>query len=299
MHCSELFKLPQGHGNFDFVDIDLHTDTRLFIDPVLVDAGSTDFCRNAKVVLQDCMDYLVSLYSNRVNDAEKLRFFDHMHELNYTKLGYGNGHNGKAKTAEGMLETLRDLQRLVDDAVQMQSFTDLVLFISGFAEDCLSDMITNILFSELCAFTVSQCKKYGIPTERCKEAHYYWDVTSHEWLRYEGDCLYYEGKPILLVPKNIVDKRYRFDAGKYFNIVVLKKLQNDMTENGAKKPPSKKDLRKKLLKDKSVKDISREQTRKVPYLLERYHQTIRSANTQPLTDSFLDSFVYLSARKNF
>ena len=143
MFFSQILNLPQGHSEVDFVDIDVHHDTELFIDPCLIEVGKSSFCQKANNVLQDCMDYMVDMYRSHASYSDKLRFFDHMHEVNCTKLGYGDGDNGKAKSAEGMIETLSDLEELIDHGIDISHAIDLPIFIKDYAEDCLSDTLTN------------------------------------------------------------------------------------------------------------------------------------------------------------
>lgn len=214
-NISHIINQPTGHQNFDFIDIDLDKDNMLFLDPCLIEVGTSSFCRKANHVMQDCMDHLVNLYRNYVDDRIKLAFYDHMHELNYTKLGYGNGKNGKAKTAWGMLETLQGIQELVDKNINISKPIDIPILIKGFAEDCMSDMLTNMLFNELNSFTLNQCEKYGLTTQRCRDICYYWCADHHEWKRFQGDVLYVDGQLILMVPKEIVRRSYYYNTEQF------------------------------------------------------------------------------------
>ena len=294
---SQQVKQSKGHNDIGFVDICLNRDTKLFIDPCLIEVGTTTFCRKANVVMQDCMDYLVGLYRRHAPYNEMLKFFDHMHELNCTKLGYGNGNNGKAKTAEGMIETLSDVQHLVDVNIGISHPIDLSLFIEGFAEDCLSDMITNILLYELNEFTLHQCEKYGLETEPCKEKYYHWDANTHEWKRFEENCLYIDGKMVVLVPKNIVHHKYYYNTSQYFGSIVLSRIQKEETtydNNGKEYKPTKKSLRENMLrKNSDIRNISIEKTIEDTSLLDTYHSGISSAySSRALSDAELDYYVY-------
>lgn len=296
-NISSIINQPKGHRHFEFVDIDLEKDNKLFIDPCLIEVGTSRFCRKANRVMQDCMNSLVDLYKNHTNDSEKLAFYDHMHELNYTKLGYGNGRNGKAKTAMGMLDTLKGLQELVDKNIHISRPIDIPLMIEGFAEDCMSDMLTNILFKELNDFTLCQCEKYGLKRQKCRSKCYYWDVDQHEWQEYSGDVLYLEGEIVLLVPKEIVRRSYYYNTEQYFRKIVLDRIQSEKTEyneDGKEIKPTKTELRDRLLRTHSdVRAISVEKTIEIPELLDRHHEQMANLySKKQLTDEELDEAVY-------
>ena len=43
MHISAHLGLPPGHSHFPFVDVTTRSDTRLFLDPCLIERGQVDF----------------------------------------------------------------------------------------------------------------------------------------------------------------------------------------------------------------------------------------------------------------
>lgn len=296
-HISNIINQPSGHQNFDFVDIDIDKDNMLFIDPCLIEVGTSSFCKKANRIMQDCMDHLVDLYKNHTDDKVKLLFYNHMHEINYTKLGYGNGRNGKAKTAWGMLETLSGLQQLVDKNVNISRPIDIPIMIKGFAEDCMSDMLTNMLFEEINSFTLKQCEKYGLPKQRCREVCYYWDVKSHVWKRYQGDVLCLDGQIILLVPKEIVRRTYYYNTEQFFRKIVLERIQQDRVEydrDGREIKPTKKSLQQELLHTYSdIREISVDKTIERPDLLDNHHRQMANMYAgRQLSDTELDFYVY-------
>lgn len=297
MRISDYFNVKSGHSNFDFVDILTDDDTELFIDPCLIEVGITDFCVSANKTLQDYFDSFYALYRNNKSLNEKLNLFQFAHEINATKLGYGNGDNGKAKTADGMVETFQPLQRLADENVPLAKAIDLPIFIKDFAEDCLSDMITNIIFAELNSYTVKQCNLYSIELTPLPKKYHYWDSYSHSWKLYDGNGLVIDGKVILLVPKNVVRHSYYYNTEQYFSRIILEKKQADETTyatDGKEIKPYKKDLRKNLLNSHSdILNVCEDETMNSPYLLEEHHNLMQSAYAnRGLSDSELDYWVY-------
>lgn len=299
MRVSDFFNLKKGHNNFDFVDILTDADTELFIDPCLMEIGKTNFCIAANETLQDYFDSFYALYRNHKSLSEKSDLFKYAHEINATKLGYGNGNNGKAKTADGMIETFQSLQKLADKNVPLSKAIDLPIFVEGFAEDCLSDMITNIIFAELNTYTVEQCQKYSIEVTPLPQKYHYWDRFLHCWKPYEGNGLVIDGKVILLVPKNVVRHSYYYNTEQYFSRIILKKKQADETTydaDGKEVIPFKKDLRKALLNTHSdILAISEIETMEDPKLLDEHHNKMQSMYyNREMDDDELDYWVYKS-----
>lgn len=54
MNIPDYFNLPKGHENF--VDVNLSGDTRLFIDPCLVETTSNSFCKRSNMIINDYFD---------------------------------------------------------------------------------------------------------------------------------------------------------------------------------------------------------------------------------------------------
>lgn len=297
MRVSEFFKLPKGHNNFEFVDVDTSKDTELFIDPCLIESNHNSFCKNAMITLNDYFDSFYNLYRKNSTTTEKTELFCHAHEINATKLGYGSGDNGKAKTADGMIATFGSIKSLIDSSVPLSKAIDLNIFIPDFAEDCLSDMLTNILFFQLSNFTLEQCKKYQIDTKPVAKSYYYWNAVSHKWEIYRGNGLYINNKFVLLVPKYIVRHKFYYNVDQYFSMVILEKMKEEQTtydSNGKAHTPTKKSLKEKLLRTHNdVLHISEDKTIRDPSLLEMHHNKLVSAYSgRAMNDDDLDYWVY-------
>ena len=296
-HLSKSLNIKmQGHKDIDFVDVALAPDTELFIDPCLIEAGNTQWCQNAQKTIDSFFDALYLSYRKPVNRSSTYKLLQHLGERNEARLGYGNGDNGKGNTAEGMMEILADVPKLIARGIQMEAPIDLPLFISDFAEDGMSDMLVNILYKELSEFTVQQCKKYGISTCKIDTARYYWDVDTSSWQRYSGNCLKVEGKIVLLIPKGIVRKGYYYNTSQYLNSVIVSRIQEEKTVclNGKEVAPRKKDIYAEECKTYgSVIEAARARTLEDPSALSSYHNNMKAAyNGRGMTDEELDDFVY-------
>ena len=120
----------KGHLYYDFVDAAVNDDNLLFIDPLLIELAGDEWCQEA----------------NREEDIDRKReLLSHGGEQNGTRFGFGRGDNGKGNTVNGLLEIFAPLEELLPTISTMKKAEDLPLLIPNFAEDGLSDLITNIL----------------------------------------------------------------------------------------------------------------------------------------------------------
>jgi len=296
-HISEVMEIGiSSHSEIDFVDVVLAPDTKLFLDPCLIAVGKDTWSIQAQSCISSYFDCFYSLYKQKASKSLKLELFQYAHEINATKLGYGTGHNGKAKTPEGMLATFYPINSLIENGIDLSYASDLPIFIRDFAEDCLSDMLTNVLFQVLSDFTLKQCRKYNMKTYPIPKEYHYWDNITNTWQTYIGECLLASGQVILLVPKHFIRQRFYFNTSQYFCRVILDKIQEDeswVDSNGKKKKLSKKDLSKKYKGDSSIIDSTIKLTSKKPSYLSNYHQILPLLYSgQGMTDEELDTILY-------
>lgn len=286
----------QGHKDIDFVDVALAPDTKLFIDPCLIATSDTMWCKKAQKAIDSFFDELYESYRTPQKRNSTYNLLQHLGERNEARLGYGDGNNGKGNTAEGMMEILSEVPQLIKTGIQMEAPIDLPLFISDFAEDGMSDMLVNILYKELSEFTIQQCEKYGISMNRIDSERYFWDVETSSWQRYSGNCLKIEGRIVLLIPKNIVRRRYYYNTSQYFNSVIISRLQEEKTVylDGKAVVPRKKDiLEEECEKFGSIMEAARIRTKQDSSALLFYHNIMKdSYKDKGMTDKELDDFIY-------
>lgn len=141
-HVSEYMGIPyKGHAHFKFVDVRLNQDNRLFLDPCLIELGQDEWCRKAAVTMQKYFDCLFAAI--RTGTLSSSNLLAHAHEQNATKLGYGNGENGKGKTPDGLFESLAPLFPLTHQIPTISKPEDIPLLVYKFGEDNWSDLLTN------------------------------------------------------------------------------------------------------------------------------------------------------------
>lgn len=224
MFITEYLGIPKGHRTIDFVDITTGDDTRLFIDPCLIERGKDALSHAAAALISDFADMMYAdMRSGRWHNTH---VFDEAHEIHATKLGYGNGNNGKGKTPSGMRDSLSGLCQLANEIPSISTIQDISILVEGFAEDCMSDLLTNILRHLLGKFTAEQMEYFGMASDGIHEIRY-WDDSKHCWNSSREPYWLVDGRKVLLVPKWWVRKRFLFKAHQYLYGVIIERIQNE------------------------------------------------------------------------
>lgn len=284
-----------SHNELDFINTNTKCDSTLFIDPVLIELGNTDFCVKAKKVTKDYFDKLFDVYYNDIKDNQKRYLLKYAQEINSTHLGYATK-NGKGNTEDGLLEIFEGIEEYVN-TIKMTHPLDVVLCVPNFAEDGMSDLLTNVLYKELSDFTIAQCKKYGYHLTDNTEERYYWNADSHSWSKYQGSSMIIDGKTFLLVPKEIVQTHYRFTCDNYLRSVIVENICEDravISRNGDKARPPKGDVREELLKKNgTVYQTVINYTKDDDSLLKQYHSIVtQKYQTLKMNDEEINLIVY-------
>lgn len=304
---SKIFSIKtNGHADLDFVDIIPTTDIRLFIDPTLIEKSDDTKSLEAALVIDDYSKELFNALKS--HDIKKLQYlFLHAHEKNETHLGYCKKMlYGKGKTPEGLSESVSSLQTLFDNNVNLKTASEIPIFTKRFAEDCMSDLLTNLLSKELYLFTIEKASEYNLPLSNKKFGHHFWNTQTHQWDYFEGKQLINpdDGKPLFLTPKNWVRNCYYVNVNEYIRNIILTKMQNDditySNEGKIIKRPKKEYSQKVRRQHNNSFDICRSMTIKNPELLDK-HRTFLKQKKEGLfmTDDQLDEIVEKTLNEKF
>lgn len=288
-----------GHKDISFVDISLNNDTKLFVDPYLIETNNDILSRKASKTISSFFSYMFYLHEDYDKNKKEIgKIFSNCHEINDTKLGYGNGKNGKGKTKEGLIKYFSNLPKLLDNSIPVNKELDILYFFGGVAEDCISDIITNIIFDILNEFTIEQVKKWGVEELLQDNIEYsYWDSDNKTWLKKARPRLIIRETPILLVPKQFVCKKFCYNADHYFRHKVaeyLIEIETVIEDDGTKIKILKKDIYKRL-KSQGIdkKEISFKITRDNPKLLVDYQNNMYYYyRDRQMSDEELDKLIY-------
>lgn len=287
-----MYNTLKGHENYEFVDVCLDADNRLFIDPCLLEIAQDPWSINASKIMHSYFDCLFD--ELRSNNLQNSSLLDHAREQNATKLGYGNGRNGKGKTAKGFWDSIKGLSILVHEIPTINLAQDLPVLVQNFAEDCMSDLLTNILHDQLNSFTSRQMNLWGCPNQGQKTI-WTFDPNSKSWIQVSRPCWYYKGKELLMVPKWIVRKNYLFNVEQYLSRVIIDHMRALDNSQNLKKIDIINNLPKKTPHWRYDTVIS--YSRKNPEVLTEYHHRMPKyyyRKNGKMSDEQLDAVVYKS-----
>ncbi len=295
-HISEylLNKKHPKHEVLDFVNTTFK-DTKLFIDPVLIEVGNSNFCSKAQNVVSDFFKELYKVYYNDNDYFRKHYLLKHAQEINDSHLGYGYKY-GHGNTDEGLLKIFEGIENYIT-SIKIRHFYELSLCIPNFAEDGMSDLLTNILYKELSEFTIKQCNKFGVKTKTIPVERFYWDMEKHEWKKYCGESLVISGVPFLLIPKEIVQTHYRFTTDNFLRSVIVENICEETaiynSDNKKIRQPKDK-VREKLIRENgTVFNTVKNYAIKNQSLLNQYNKiVIEKYKSLTLDDEELDNIMY-------
>lgn len=298
MRVSEHYELGLNQPALEFLDVELSTDTRVFVDPYAFRFIEADWAQEAVSLLQDF--YTEVLHAVRAGDRiAATKLMSQLGEPNEAHLGLSKGPSRGSGVADGLAGALYDaftsssavLNGVVDE------LEESVLFIENIGHDRLSDMTINIVRAPLVQFTQDMCEQYDIPMTPGVDSGPMWDRHRHDWVAKHVKLPMPSGK-LLLIPKAVVRKNNTFDPGEYLQHFVLPYLQRRELDSPASrliqqraskkgKPGdlfvTKKSIREERARtagDDNAKLWNTEATTERPELLASYRQAA-SRKTQP------------------
>ena len=95
----------------------------------------------------------------------------------------------------------------------------------------LSDTLINILKKHLLDYTNEKCELLNIKTTQSVPSGYFWDEKTCQWENEYTNRLIIDSKPILLVPKKIVNYSLDGSSYQYKQHFVLNYLQEENIKN--------------------------------------------------------------------
>lgn len=170
---SKHFKIdPKKLDAANLLDPILNSDTKLFIDPLLIYKSQNALVkRDGRKAIEQAFNNVIGLVdiSAAEGDAAWKGAFKalNLDERPETSLGYGgagnSGSSPPAKTRTGILRTAKQITTLGEKNPDMIPL--MGLFEEGVGPDILSDMTTNFLLPVLCEITEQFCAANAVPTK--------------------------------------------------------------------------------------------------------------------------------------
>ncbi|MGK9053113.1 hypothetical protein [Neorhizobium petrolearium] len=229
---SVVFGLSNTQATLDFVDVDLATDTPLYIDPYAIQIRDDEW--SAK-----CGDAIRSFFTevlNALRDGNEGRvahLMSRLGEPNETFLGQSVGRpsgrgvgSDKAARFGDALRRSRAFQTGV-----IGDISEAELFIYGVGPDMISDLTTNVLRGHLAQYTKDQCDLLGVPTRMVRSLGPIWSAERADWVASEVELPVHGGKPILLVPKFSVRFKLSLDSQEFYNHYMVEFLRQEYLDS--------------------------------------------------------------------
>lgn len=181
----------------------LNVDTKLFIDPVLLDTStrreiSQQATNSFRQYFSEMIKLLRASHASGDRPWRQARSRFYFREIPYTCLGYGT--SGIIGSAFGLDLTTRltnTAKEIVDLGVSNPDlFKLLPLLEEGVGPDLISDMTTNVVLKDLFGLTESICRELDVPTTVM--------TYKGEEFQLPRNATQDRSMPIILVPKDIL-----------------------------------------------------------------------------------------------
>lgn len=220
MNISNKYHIPAA--KLDFVNINLSKDNKLFIDPLRIKNGDTEFHKKCYCKIERFIDIIIKL-SKEKKYQDLLEYIKNFYERNETKLGYSlDTKYGKSLGEDGGTALVQMLKK--DDIFSsgfVEDIFDFLIILPNVGEDKVSDLITTIILKDLIEYTQSQCKMWNIQTEKVKLEKLCWNSETENWEKINEELPVHIKKPIVFVPKSFVGKSYLFSYEKLYREVII------------------------------------------------------------------------------
>jgi len=205
MKFSRHFRLDLPQAALDFVDVDLETDTPLFIDPYVLATRRDELSLQCADAVSSFFQELVT--SIRAGDSRRAQLLlSHLHEPNETCLGLSTGApSGRGVGGLQSSQLFSALSR--STAVQtgfVQDLADCELVVDGIGPDKISDITTNLIRRQLIEYTKAQCAAHGIVLTSTYPSGSMWNPQALAWENSYVQLPVVNDRRLLLVPKFIV-----------------------------------------------------------------------------------------------
>lgn len=228
MKISEKLNIDAKQSELDFIDIDLSSDTKLFLDPYFISKCEFPLAYDMYMVIKNFFEYVLELLKdNKVSKAKEI--FEYLGEPNETCLGMAklnvDGSGIGPINSENIINSL-----MTSKALKTNSITDIEdckIFIKGIDRDRMSDMITNIIRKKLNEYTIEQCKFWNIDVSESNNSNYYWEPRTRSWEYLDEPGLYIDDRRFLLVPKRIVSYNSKYTPQIYYKQFALDYKRNE------------------------------------------------------------------------
>lgn len=153
------------------LDVILGTDTKLFIDPKLLEGSQIPELKGSSADIKDYFSELIRIHKLSGNiprlQMEAINRIA-IKEPRGLSIGYGDSRDsGTAISISVAKQSLKSLSEMILVGIDDEKVMELLgLFISGFGPDSISDLIIHIIYDRLCAETERIAKDLEVKTKQ-------------------------------------------------------------------------------------------------------------------------------------
>lgn len=234
MRVSEKFNLGLTQAYLDFVDIDVSTDLKVFVDPTALHDLRSQWGNACDSLVQTFFKTVLDSIKNGDHDFAK-KLLSNLNERNEFHLGYSKGKSrgkGFGKDSAELVWNALCGSKAAKSGL-LRDLEDTTLLIDGIGPDMISDAVCNIIRPQLIKYTQDMCNFYGIQLVDNTDSGPIWDYENKKWTRKLVSLPQINKEPFILVPKNIVRRKISYDYDEYYRHYILVDMQIEHINAGS------------------------------------------------------------------
>lgn len=251
---TDLFGFKGNQSELDYPNIVIDgADNRLYVDGIQIAGNSDKLSKRCNLIIEDFFNTVFGHLKDKNSSFEVKKLLHQSKEKNSLRLGKSEIYPGVLAEGKGCSqEMLHKLFTRIDSRLfesgLIQKPMDTVLFIKGFGEDRMSDLLVSLIFKELVEFTNGQAAKApNKPQIQENVKGSFWNHVTHQWETFTyTQILDLQNRPLILVPKNFVTDRYVYRVDRYISSCLLVYEKEIRKQKNPKYKCNLKDLQKEL-----------------------------------------------------
>ena len=229
---TDYYNLGVTQGGVDFVDVDVHTDVPVYIDPTAMRHQAGPWAEACVDALQSFFQALITAIKANDKAAQQDLIYP-LVEPNETHLGQSVGKSsgrslGTRAKADELIESLSKSKAVASGF--LADLEDTALMVEGVDKDIISDITTCVIRRQLITYTKKQCYLHGIPLENQMSGPI-WSIDEGKWIDEYIDLPRANNDKLLLVPKSIVRVKLTVNKGRYYRGFLRPYFEDEVLAN--------------------------------------------------------------------
>jgi hypothetical protein len=224
------YNLDYKNPEFDFLNINLDEDTRLFVDAYAMFRSSNQHMKLGHETLRIFMAETILGLKNYLQDPKVINSLwvpKCFAEPKGTGIGLAkNGHKGRGSNEVkcGQIITALRHSKAVETG-ELEDLEELLLVIEGIGSDTISDITINIAKKHFIEYTQEKCKKFNIPLNTTKEKIRYFCPIDKQWKSDKFELPHLEVglektlSYLIFIPNEVLEKNMAYGCNYFYTNV--------------------------------------------------------------------------------